>query len=109
MHFELGDHSKKVMPLQVSGAFHTPLMAPAAEGMRAVLGEASFGAPRMPVVSNVSAAPLSEGDASMAWVACFYIEHNWMLCQFPESFQSRFFAERGYSLAPATLSPGGVG
>ncbi len=52
---------------------------------------------------------LSEGDASMAWVACFYIEHNWMLCQFPESFQKQLFARQPYSLAPASLSPGGVG
>ena len=30
---------------------------------------------------------LSEGDASMAWVANFYVEHNWIVCQFPQAFQ----------------------
>ena len=50
---------------------------------------------------------LGEGDASMAWVATFYIEHNWMLCQFPESFQKVLYAERSHILAPASLSPGG--
>jgi alkylation response protein AidB-like acyl-CoA dehydrogenase len=37
---------------------------------------------------------LGEGDASMAWVANFSIEHNWILCQFPASFQQEFFAQR---------------
>lgn len=51
---------------------------------------------------------LSEGDASMAWVALFYVEHNWMLCQFPEAFQRELLGSRGYVLAPAALSPNGV-
>lgn len=55
--------ASRVVPLTVAGAFHTPLMAQAAEGMRTVLGSARFGAPRMPVVSNVTAALLTSGDA----------------------------------------------
>lgn len=51
---------------------------------------------------------LAEGDASMAWVACFYIEHNWILCQFPESFQRRLYTDRNFVLAPAALAPDGV-
>jgi 3-hydroxy-9,10-secoandrosta-1,3,5(10)-triene-9,17-dione monooxygenase len=51
---------------------------------------------------------LGEGDTSMAWVANFYIEHNWILCQFPASFQQEFFARRSYVLAPAMLAPSGV-
>ena len=51
---------------------------------------------------------LGEGDASMAWVTCFYIEHNWMLCQFPESFQKTLYASRSHWLAPASIAPGGV-
>ncbi len=50
---------------------------------------------------------LSEGDASMAWVATFYIEHNWMLCQFPEAFQRELYADRSHVLAPASLAPDG--
>lgn len=50
----------RVLPLNVAGAFHTPLMQRAAEGMRAVLAEAPFGTPRMPVVSNVTAQPLTD-------------------------------------------------
>jgi alkylation response protein AidB-like acyl-CoA dehydrogenase len=50
---------------------------------------------------------LGEGDASMAWVANFYIEHNWILCQFPAPFQQELFARRSYVLAPGMVAPGG--
>ena len=51
---------------------------------------------------------LGEGDASMAWVTNFYIEHNWIFCQFPAAFQRELFSERSYILAPAMLAPSGV-
>jgi alkylation response protein AidB-like acyl-CoA dehydrogenase len=51
---------------------------------------------------------LGEGDASMAWVATFYIEHCWMLCHFPQTFQERVFRERGYVRAPAAIAPTGA-
>jgi alkylation response protein AidB-like acyl-CoA dehydrogenase len=51
---------------------------------------------------------LAEGDASMAWVSTFYIEHNWMLCQFPEAFQRELYADRSHVLAPAMVTPSGV-
>ena len=50
---------------------------------------------------------LGEGDASAAWVSDFYIEHNWILSQFPESFQKEIFADRTYILAPAMVALGG--
>jgi [acyl-carrier-protein] S-malonyltransferase len=51
----------KVIPLTVSGAFHTPLMQSAADGMRLVLGEAAFSDPSVPVISNVTTKPLTSG------------------------------------------------
>lgn len=51
---------------------------------------------------------LGEGDASMAWVTNFYIEHNWIFCQFPAAFQQELFTGRSYVLAPAMLAPSGV-
>jgi alkylation response protein AidB-like acyl-CoA dehydrogenase len=51
---------------------------------------------------------LGEADASLAWVASFCVEHNWMLCQFPESFQRELYRARDYVLAPAVVSPQGV-
>ena len=49
--------ARKVLPLPVGGAFHTPLMAPAAEGLGAALADAAFSDPRPPVVANVDATP----------------------------------------------------
>jgi len=51
---------------------------------------------------------LAEGDASMSWVATFYIEHCWMLSHFPESFQKEVFRDRAYALAPAAIAVNGV-
>ncbi len=51
--------------------------------------------------------PLAEGDGSLSWVTSFLIEHNWMLCSFPESFQKELYAERSYILAPGMIAPTG--
>jgi alkylation response protein AidB-like acyl-CoA dehydrogenase len=51
---------------------------------------------------------LGEADMSLAWVACFCIEHNWMLCQFPERFQRELYAGKSYILAPGVIAPGGT-
>jgi [acyl-carrier-protein] S-malonyltransferase len=54
--------AKRVVPLAVSGAFHSPLMAPAAEKMRAVLQDAAVGTPSIPVVPNVTGEPTSDPE-----------------------------------------------
>lgn len=48
----------KAIPLKVSGAFHSPLMADAAAGLEAALDLAHFGDPRFPVYANVNAQPV---------------------------------------------------
>lgn len=48
---ELG--AKKVLPLPVGGAFHTPLMAPAGQRLRKALLNADFADCEVPVVANV--------------------------------------------------------
>lgn len=53
--------AKRVVPLNVSGAFHSPLMEPAAAGLREHLAGVDFRDPRFPVVSNVTAAPVRSG------------------------------------------------
>jgi len=50
---ELG--AKKVMPLQVSGAFHTPFMAPARDRLRKAIADANPRDTEVPVISNVDA------------------------------------------------------
>jgi [acyl-carrier-protein] S-malonyltransferase len=45
---------RKVKRLPVSGAFHTDLMADAAEAVRHMLGQVTLNMPKMPTFSNVS-------------------------------------------------------
>ena len=56
--------ARKATLLAVSAPFHSPLMRPAREGMAAELAKVEFRAPRVPVVSNVDAAPVLDGDAA---------------------------------------------
>ncbi|HEX2841888.1 ACP S-malonyltransferase [Hyphomicrobium sp.] len=43
--------------LDVSGAFHTPFMAPARDAFRSLADAVTFAPPRIPVISNVTARP----------------------------------------------------
>jgi len=73
--------AKRVVPLKVSGAFHSPLMAPAVDGLREALGSASFADPDFPVIANASGTAVRTGmdakrlladqlTAPVRWVAC---------------------------------------
>jgi [acyl-carrier-protein] S-malonyltransferase len=48
--------ASRVMPLKVSGPFHSPLMRPAAAALAGVLGDLAFRDARVPVVCNVDGA-----------------------------------------------------
>jgi len=50
--------ARRVVQLEVSGAFHSPLMAPAQEGLSAALDQLELRDPKVPVVANVSAEPV---------------------------------------------------
>lgn len=52
--------AKRAVRLQVSGAFHSPLMQPAEAGLGEALGRAAWSAPAWPVFSNVTAAPVTD-------------------------------------------------
>lgn len=54
--------ARRAVPLTVSGAFHSPLMAPAKAGLRDRLEKINFSDPRFPVVSNVTAEPVLRGS-----------------------------------------------
>lgn len=58
--------AKKVMPLQVSGAFHTPFMAPARDRLRLAIAEANPRDTEVPVVSNVDALA---HDTGVTWAS----------------------------------------
>jgi [acyl-carrier-protein] S-malonyltransferase len=51
--------AKRVVRLQVSGAFHSPLMQPAEAGLSQALDAAKWAAPQWPVFSNVTAGPVT--------------------------------------------------
>ncbi|HYX26790.1 MAG TPA: ACP S-malonyltransferase [Thermoanaerobaculia bacterium] len=56
--------ARKATLLAVSAPFHSPLMRPAREGLAPMLAATPFHEPRVPVVSNVDAVPVTSGDAA---------------------------------------------
>ncbi|HYM81025.1 MAG TPA: ACP S-malonyltransferase, partial [Candidatus Limnocylindria bacterium] len=58
----LAKGAKRAVRLAVSGAFHSPLMASAADGLAEALDAVAVGDADIPIVSNVSAAPVRKGD-----------------------------------------------
>lgn len=54
--------AKRIMPLKVSAAFHSPLMGPAAERFGEVLNGIGFRRPSFPVLSNVTARATCDPD-----------------------------------------------
>ena len=51
--------ASRAQALNVSGAFHSRLMAPAATGLRIAIGETPIDAPAVPVIANASGRPLT--------------------------------------------------
>jgi [acyl-carrier-protein] S-malonyltransferase len=54
--------AKKVVPLPVSAAFHSPLMEPAAVELKELLVQTPLSKAKIPVVTNVGASPVQEVD-----------------------------------------------
>jgi [acyl-carrier-protein] S-malonyltransferase len=53
---------KRAIPLPVSAPFHCALMQPAADAMAQALSAVTIKAPRIPLVANVLASPLSDPE-----------------------------------------------
>ncbi|MBC8207067.1 MAG: ACP S-malonyltransferase [Kiritimatiellales bacterium] len=73
--------AKRALPLPVAGAFHSPLMQPAADQMAELLADIEFSTPSIPVLSNVTGVPHENAAAiranmvaqitgSVRWVEC---------------------------------------
>ena len=73
--------ARKVLPLPVSAPFHCALMAPVKKPLEDVLRKVTFSAPRVPVVTNVEAAPnadparivpllVEQVTAPVRWIEC---------------------------------------
>lgn len=54
--------AKRALPLPVSAPFHCPLMQPAADAMAEALARIEILPPTVPVIANVTAAPVSDPD-----------------------------------------------
>jgi [acyl-carrier-protein] S-malonyltransferase len=64
----------RAVPLSVAGAFHTPIMRPAIERLRAALTDVKMRPPRIPVVSNVDAQPHDDPEEIRALLARQVVE-----------------------------------
>ena len=73
--------ARRIVPLNVSAGFHTPLMAPAAERLRAALERIEWRTPRLPVMANLTGREHQGGDriphvmemqlrSPVRWAAC---------------------------------------
>lgn len=54
--------AKRVLPLQVSGPFHSSLMRPAADKFSGVLDEITINNAEVPVIANVNAKPMTDSE-----------------------------------------------
>ena len=54
--------ARRVLPLNVSGAFHSPLMATAADGLEVALDGTKWRDPSFPIVSNATATPVTDSE-----------------------------------------------
>jgi [acyl-carrier-protein] S-malonyltransferase len=62
------DAGSRVIPLNVSGAFHSPLMAVAREGLREALRNVEIRDPSFPVVANASAEPVTDSNTAREYL-----------------------------------------
>jgi [acyl-carrier-protein] S-malonyltransferase len=58
-----GRGAKRAVMLAVSAPFHCALMAPAAEAMREALAGVTIAPPKVPVIANVEAGPVTDPEA----------------------------------------------
>ncbi len=94
--------AKRVVPLKVSGAFHSPLMAPAVDGLHEALRGATFSDPAFPVIANASAEAVRTGaDAKRLLVDQLTAPVRWVECM-------RMAAELAPGATFVEIGPGSV-
>ncbi|MBA7495555.1 Malonyl CoA-acyl carrier protein transacylase [subsurface metagenome] len=54
--------ARRAIPLEVSGAFHTPLMQSAVDGMSEIIAALSFHEPIIPIIANTTSQPLTTAE-----------------------------------------------
>ena len=111
--------AKKVTALNGSGAFHSPLMMPAEGGLTQQLETAEFGAPAFPVVSNVTAGPVTDPvearallvqqlTSSVRWTQCVRTMLQLGVTQFLEVGTGKVLTGMLKRIDPAAAGRGGA-
>lgn len=54
--------ASRCVPLAVSGAFHSPLMQPAADGLSKIISKLKFNDPAIPIIANATAKSMTTAD-----------------------------------------------
>ena len=73
--------AKRIVPLNVSAAFHTPLMVPAAERLKAALDRIEWRSPRLPGNGQPHGARAQGGDAyPTSWRCSCARRCRWAAC-----------------------------
>jgi [acyl-carrier-protein] S-malonyltransferase len=96
---------RRAIRLNVSGAFHSPLMEPAREGLATALGAAHFHDPHVPVYANVTAEPVrTAADARALLLHQLTSPVRWtqLVTRLAADFPDALFVEMG----PGTVLTG---
>jgi [acyl-carrier-protein] S-malonyltransferase len=97
--------AKRVLPLKVSGAFHSPLMAPAQDGLREAIRVTAFGEPRFPVFANATAdAVTGSDDAQKLLVEQIIAPVRWV--ETMQAIHARWPDARWLELGPGSVLSG---
>ncbi|MDY6949882.1 MAG: SDR family NAD(P)-dependent oxidoreductase [Thermodesulfobacteriota bacterium] len=86
----LGEKGVRSVPLNVSHAFHSPLMTPMLDDFRRLAQEVTFSSPKIALISNVTGLPIKEECASPE----YWVNHVRQPVRFHQSMET--LVRRGY-------------
>ncbi len=69
--------ARQTIPLQVAGAFHSPLMQPAADGLAKALNRFTLCDPQVPIIANSTAQPATTAaqlQEELLWQLCHCVQ-----------------------------------
>src|SRR4051794_19033794 len=102
------ERGRRVLPVDVAGAFHSPSMEPAVEPFRGALGEVEVREPAFPVLSGASVAPFADVREELAaalirpvrWRETMLALHEAGAASFIEPGPGKLLARMGKRILP---------